>query len=271
MLSATFVGVWETSTQSTACSGLASGYTPPAQLTPSNPVLLPRCVHYSVSYGRIVFTVDNSVDLRGGWVANGELGVYVANSSQPVGAPECPSGACTGDSGTLNYTLLPGTYVMGFWVFGNASPNRIVTVTQTIQAIFDRGLDVLQPVSDNISVPANGYDAWPVSTPAGASGFIVGGSMSIWGCSFSIAILSPVLFQAFQNDRNAIYSSDAVSIYSSAPPWCVGPPSSFSFTGGFPVPNLASGETLVFWNSSGSAVCPLAVWAPIEVSYLLPD
>jgi hypothetical protein len=275
--SALFVAFWVFPTQpalpavAPGCPGLSAPTRPLAQLTPSQPTLLAVNAQYPASSGCLVFSVAAAVDFHGAWSSTGPLGVFVLNSSTILPPKFCPFRGCGEANGTFNLSLFPGTYAVHFVRYGNASPERVVTVTQAFEATYDRGLEVLEPPNPGLSVTPNGYSAWPISVPAGASSFLVAGSISVSGCNYTVAILPQSVFQAFQSDRNAINSSGVHLIYSSIWRWCQAPPAPNNVTleaFSFPL-TLASGDTLVLWNQSRSTIC-IAVLAPIEVSYLLP-
>ncbi len=227
-----------------------------------NPVILPKCDQYSPRLGGIEFSISAPVDLRGSWAASAPEAVAVWNVTATVsnGWP-CPG--CYALNGGFDFTLFPGTYVILF-----AGVAESFVATQTILVKFDRTLEVLQPPIVT-SLSSGNYSAWPISAPPGASSFWLGGSIATSGCGYTIALLPPAVFQAFQSDRSAINSPDAFVLQSGWASTCPNPPvstvSGFGTIGPF---NLNSGDTLVFYNSWGSVV-QLTVLAPIEVSYLL--
>lgn len=243
------------------CPGVPTQFQPPTYLTPANPVILPKCAQYSPRSGSIVFSVGAPVDLRGSWAASAPLAVAVFNVTTTVsyGWP-CPG--CYAFNGSFNSTLFPGTYEIAFDGHG-----ATFVATQAILVTFDRSLEVLQP-SLVTNLAGGNYSAWPIIAPPSASNFWLEGLIGTTGCSYTIAILPLAVFQAFLNDRGAVNSPGALLLQSGWASVCPSPPVStavgFGTIGPF---GLTSGDTLVFYNSWGSAV-QLTVLAPIEVSYL---
>jgi hypothetical protein len=253
----------------TVCPGPPSSFAPPSHLTPANPMILPKCDQYTLKSGNIVFSISAPVDLRGSWVTPDPVAVAVFNTSTTYIANNgwpCPG--CYALNGSFNSTLFPGTYEIAFANrFGQQSP--VLIATQTIEVVFDRGLDVLQlPMVTNLS--AGNYSAWPISAPIGASSFWSAGVIATTGCSYVIAVLPPAVYQQFQVDRAALQSPNATILSSGSASTCPSPPvSTPAPVGPFGPLSITSGDTLVFFNSWPARV-QFAVLGPIEISYLTP-
>jgi hypothetical protein len=247
------------------CPTSDSFYQPPTQLTPADPVILPKCDQYNLRAGDIEFTIDAPVDLHGSWTSTAPLGVLLFNASSPPVNGWPPTG---NRNGTLDFPLFPGTYEIVFYS-GVDSPGQEFVASETILANFDRGLDVVaHPAATNLSM--NNFSAWPISVPVDAADVWLEGVVATDACSFVLAVLPPSVYATFLSDRSVVYSPQAVLIQSGASESCSGSPSPPTAVG-FPTIgplNISSGEFLVFYNSSSTTV-DFSVLSPIEASYLL--
>lgn len=252
------------------CPGFTSSPAPATELTPADPVLLPRCDGYSIASGPIAFSIRAPVNLLGAWASTSPLEFAIFNTTvaaEPNFGWPCP---CAVSSGSFNDTLFPGNYVIEFSTDGSpdmGGPLPTWVATEPIMAVFDLGLDLLSG-PQNLTLPADGYAAWPISAPNGSSGFTLEVTMATTACDYELAMLPPAAFQTLQSGKgipsgngteliiadytNACQASSTPSLFG---PFVFGPS------------NWQSGDEVVFANQAGVAVT-LDLLGPLEVSYL---
>lgn len=248
-----------------ACHGSVTQFLPPSILTPSDPVLLPRCAQFSSSSARIEFSLQASVDLRGSWVSSYplEVGVYNATTGPPTYGPECP--ACWSTSGTLNITLFPGIYDLD--TSGPGAVRGSLTAVLPIVAEFDRGLTIVAP-SGIVNISSGQYFAWPVIVPTNASDLLLEYSLATNGCDYALAILPPAVYAEFQINRSTVDLPGAYLISEGSPiPCTVSTVPSPVDMGTIGPLDVSTGSTLVVVDPWIGPL-ELVVQSPIEISYL---
>lgn len=249
-----------------SCPGSVPTATLHQTLSPQDPVLLPKCSGYPVSLGSIAFTVRAPADLHGAWQATNPIAVAIFNATVATmpnyGWPP-PIGSL---NGSINLTLFPGEYEILFQAYG-AWRNTTWIATQTIHAVFDRGLDVLQG-PENVPLSEAGYVAWPISSPANASEFFFESWMATTACDYEMVVAPNSVFVNFTSG-GPLLTTGTVLLLSAYTNACTVSAEPTLFGPGVLGPlNLTSGDVVVFLNQAG-APASLSLLAPFEISYLL--
>lgn len=256
------------------CSGHERPATPRSELTPQDPTLLTQCGQYALTSGNIVFSLSESVDLRGAWVASAPISLAVFNATTGGASSGWPCPGCYGESGSLNITLFPGTYLLAFAFEANGPRPVTLTATQAFVAQFGRSTQGLAAPAE-IPLAPEAYAAWTVPLPANATGIFLELSLATTSCSFAVAFLPSAVFTAFQTNRSAIVAPGALLVEESYASSCPPPPlplpavssNAPPFLSGVLGPlHLSTNDTLVFLNTA-PGLAELWVLAPIEVSY----
>ena len=244
-----------------------------ANLTPSNPVLIPQCDRLSSNLSGLRFTVNASVDLRGSYLIVGQVALALdafAASGQETsywscGGPE----SCSGGNDTFDVVLFPGTYL--FYVSARCSlgscTSGYAVFTEAVAAYFDRAVHTAS-VPGNLTVASSAYESWSIPVPTNSSDAFLEDGMVTTVCQWKLAVLPLPAFRAFELnpgdfdlpnvtvlETGNVLSCPATYYPTTAGPLWYGPL------------NLTVESELVFYNSGSSTGY---LWSgPLEVSYLL--
>ncbi len=182
------------------------------------------------------FCLTQSVDIVGAWTSN-QPGYPVVVFSWEWPILGCDPQFCGHRNGTLEGALFPGAYIMDF--FAENSTNVTVNVTQSIELVFDRVTEMLQP-SGPVYMSPGDFTDWTFSVPSDATNAGLDASDAQINVGYYAGLMNATQFATFQqNPSSQDFHGLPWGEWSNAGEW-----GSILVVGG-----LAPGNyTLVVWN-----------------------
>ena len=189
------------------------------------------------------FCLDQSVDLVGAWNSSQPVGPFVLYTWELPTYLGCNPQYCFARYGTLEGTLFPGSYAMGFST--DTWANVTVNVTQSVELVFDRVTEMLQP-SGPVYLPPGAFSDWQLSPPSGAKNVGFDASEVHVNFGFYAGLMNASEFAAFQQNPSSVdFQGLSWAEWSNSGEWG----SLFSY-GASNLRWTPGNYTLVIWNSS---------------------
>ena len=203
----------------------------------------------------IFFCLDQSVDVSGAWNSSERVASFIVPTWELSTFPGCNPGACGHLNGTFEWFLMPGSYALFFW--GDSGTNGIVNVTQSIELLFDRVTEMLQPAGP-VNLPPGHFADWQLTVPAGSTNVSFDASEAQVNFGFYAGLMNATQFAAFEGNPSAASFQGLV--------WS-GQANSGDFGDILDESGFAPGTyTLVVWND-GSGYGTLQLDGPLYLAY----